>query len=200
MKNDRRIKKTDEAIFNAIMRICATCPIPEITVTQVAKEANITRKTFYDHFPTVTDACQALLNGIIAKLAFATESDWEMARKSLSEVDERTETEIRLRLYIGNVRKFIAEDLQRVRMNSRFVSPDELGGYLLEPLINQVKNGLFGETSRFEEDDELVASFILAGTLWAYRRGLLEDSKEKFDEIEEHACKLLMGGLGSLLR
>lgn len=198
MKVDRRTKKTERAIFDALRLISEDTPIAQMTVTRVAQEADITRKTFYDHFPTVVDAYQAMVDAMIERIAEKTTEDWRVATESRISMTAKEEMELRLRFFLGNVRELFEDEMERSSKRARFVTQEELTGYLLPPLTEQVRAGLFGNPKQFDGDEELVASFVLAGTLWAYRRGMAE-GKKPLDKIQQHACALLMGGLGSLL-
>ena len=46
---DRRITKTKEAIQNAFFQLIEENQTTKITITKIAKTANIDRKTFYTH-------------------------------------------------------------------------------------------------------------------------------------------------------
>ena len=55
MTEDRRITKTKAAIREAFFSIIKEKDAPKVTVTEIAKRANIDRKTFYLHYDS-TDA------------------------------------------------------------------------------------------------------------------------------------------------
>ena len=52
---DRRVARTKRNIYTAFFRLVQTKPIREITVSELARHADIDRKTFYLHFKTVQD-------------------------------------------------------------------------------------------------------------------------------------------------
>ena len=52
---DRRITKTKEAIQNAFFQLIEENQTTKITITKIAKTANIDRKTFYTHYNSPTD-------------------------------------------------------------------------------------------------------------------------------------------------
>lgn len=58
MTEDRRITKTKAAIREAFFSMIKEKNAPKITVTEIAKRANIDRKTFYLHY----DSTEAIIN------------------------------------------------------------------------------------------------------------------------------------------
>lgn len=50
---DRRVARTKRNIYTAFFRLAQTKPISDITVSELARYADIDRKTFYLHFKTV---------------------------------------------------------------------------------------------------------------------------------------------------
>lgn len=55
MNTDLRIIKTKKAIWDAFMKLISTKDYNDITVTLLAKEANISRKTFYTYYSSIGD-------------------------------------------------------------------------------------------------------------------------------------------------
>ncbi len=58
MKEDRRITKTKTAIWEAFFSMIKEKNAPKITITEIARRANIDRKTFYLHY----DSTEAIMN------------------------------------------------------------------------------------------------------------------------------------------
>lgn len=195
---DRRVLKTNQAIFQALQNISERMPISQITVSAVAEEANITRKTFYDHFPTVLDAYQAFLDSVVKEVSEKTELDWQSIAESDAEYSPNEETEIRLMLFLGNVRELIELQALGSRRRNRYMTQEEQLSLLSKPFTSYVEKGLLGDPSRFGDEIALVADFVLAGMLWMYRRCLLNDGTDSFYEAQLRVCKLIMGGLSSI--
>ncbi len=59
-KTDRRVLKTRRAIEEAFERLIADTDYDKITVSAIAREANINRKTFYLHYDSVDDLIDSL--------------------------------------------------------------------------------------------------------------------------------------------
>ena len=62
---DPRIQKSKEAIRNALIKILSYKSLEEITITEIAKEANINRKTFYNNYENVYQVIEEIENDIV---------------------------------------------------------------------------------------------------------------------------------------
>ncbi len=58
---DIRVQKTKRAITNAFLTMATQKPIEKITVTDIVKEAQINKSTFYAHYRDIYDLMDALL-------------------------------------------------------------------------------------------------------------------------------------------
>lgn len=59
---DRRSRRTREALRTALLRLLKTKPLKSITVSELAREADINRATFYTHYQDVNDLFTSLQN------------------------------------------------------------------------------------------------------------------------------------------
>ena len=59
-KVDRRVARTKKAIEDAFEKLVAETDYSKITVSAIAKEANINRKTFYLHYSSVEDVLDSM--------------------------------------------------------------------------------------------------------------------------------------------
>lgn len=55
MKNDARVRYTQQALKNALLKILDSKPINKITVREVCEEAQLNRATFYSHYTDCYD-------------------------------------------------------------------------------------------------------------------------------------------------
>ncbi len=53
VRTDKRIIKTKKAVRTALIELMSKKDLVDITVSELAKKANINRKTFYSHYPNV---------------------------------------------------------------------------------------------------------------------------------------------------
>ena len=76
IKTDRRVKKTKDAIKKAFIDLLKTKDPIEMTVTELAKIADIDRKTFYSHYDSIGAIMQEFREDTIAQIndVFKTET------------------------------------------------------------------------------------------------------------------------------
>lgn len=185
-KRDRRLNKTDKAIQEALLDLLTGRPLAKISVSDVARQADIDRKTFYLHYATVEDAYQAIADNIIGE---------SMAR--IEEHLQITETMTPLSIFeayfssIGEIfldERFIAIWTARttpLELVFRYYG-DSLRRLMLKSEIFTVYN---------DKHREYVVSFLLYLTVGTYYTWLDNGRKESLDELTVLASRLAAQGL-----
>ena len=59
-KTDRRVDKTKKSIHNAFVALIQRKPYTSITISELAREANIDRRTFYRHYEYIDDVASEM--------------------------------------------------------------------------------------------------------------------------------------------
>ena len=67
-RQDRRVVRTKRAIRNAFAELFAKMPFEDITVTDIARKADINRKTFYNYYSGVHQIAEEIENEITLSL------------------------------------------------------------------------------------------------------------------------------------
>ena len=65
---DRRIKKTEDQILHATLKLLQNRPMDDLTVTEICYEANVSRSTFYLHYTEPKDIVEQLYNDVAITL------------------------------------------------------------------------------------------------------------------------------------
>ena len=65
---DKRCRKTRKAIKTSLIKLMSEKDISDITITEIAEEADINRKTFYAHYRDIYDILDEIENDLIEKL------------------------------------------------------------------------------------------------------------------------------------
>ena len=73
-KVDIRIIKTRKFIREAVLRLLSQKKIEEISITELAEEAQINRKTFYNYYQSVSDVVEEIENDTVEKFVLAIKS------------------------------------------------------------------------------------------------------------------------------
>ena len=74
---DRRTRKSDEAIRAAFLRLLFSVRFETISMSRLAAEADISRSTLYQHYPTRERILQATMTHIIDALANALTGEFD---------------------------------------------------------------------------------------------------------------------------
>lgn len=89
---DRRVIRTRRSIWNAFVTLMQQKDISEITVTELARVADIDRKTFYQYYDNIMDVYRELekeLSDELQQLLKEDEVDFEHFFRSLNEIMEK---------------------------------------------------------------------------------------------------------------
>lgn len=184
---DRRFVRTEQTIREAFLRLIEEQDFHKITVTAIAREADIDRKTFYLHYETVDAVADALIRE-------EAESFVRMlCEGSFFDGDTVDVTELFLDLSAR-----LAPDLLRTKKIHEHVTAEELLGKIEAPLTEALI-----EEDRFDlaESGPYVSycvSFFIAGLLAVYRRWLLSDSEIPLEDILAVANLAASSGINGL--
>jgi len=75
MKKDRRIEKTEQALRQAFLELCAERGYEKLSVSQIASRANVGRTTFYAHYSDKEELLTNSLSTMFDDLINNMESD-----------------------------------------------------------------------------------------------------------------------------
>lgn len=65
---DKRIRKTKNAIYNALKELYMEKDIEDISIMELTEKDNIGRKTFYLHYSSIDDVVNEIINNIYKKI------------------------------------------------------------------------------------------------------------------------------------
>lgn len=179
---DRRVARTKRSIYQAFFQLVQSKAIDEISVSELARVADIDRKTFYLHYQTVQDVFLEFKEMIYNRLM-----------EILSEAEKRGAENASFDFV------YFYDSLNAIMMeNMNFfekLSKDTSFMFLKNDFKNILKEALMdfyrewdGWNSEYEES--LYAEFIAAGaiSLWT---DWLHHKQVPLDEFRDNAIKLL---------
>jgi AcrR family transcriptional regulator len=85
MKEDRRIRKTKEAIKNSFLTLLSEKPMSQITVREIVDQADINRTTFYHYYLDVADLQTRLEEDIYQQIVCLIDENIKKKRHSSEE-------------------------------------------------------------------------------------------------------------------
>lgn len=184
---DRRVIKTKRAIKNALMHLLNDRDINDITISDIAAQADINRKTFYNYYSGVHEVIDEMEDEIISHVD-----------EALTDID-----------FIDNLENpyLIFEKLTSV------ISTDmDTFGYLLGMNTNvgllskmvdllkaKVKSVILPVVELDELRLNLMLEFMITGMVAVYKRWFNSDRRASIDEISRQMNILAFKGLNGYL-
>ena len=183
---DRRQIKTKKAIVKAFFDLTKEKDMSKITITELAKRADIDRKTFYLHFNSIAD----IYNELGAKVV-------DMLSETLTIFSENGNFDSPYELFI-TINALLTEKidvLKDIACKNEFTEfVFKIKDAFCEKLIASYTNSGFPETEQFK----LTAEFIASGTVSMYLRWLKGDVKISMDELALLAGSMTIHGVSGL--
>lgn len=163
-RTDMRVVKTLNAIKGAFNRLLETTEYPDITVSAVAREARVSRKTFYSHYSSVADLLR------------------EMARETVEDVVRSIQPEGELLSVEEWVGGFARATLATLRDNPHFennvvrcLSTASLITMVQQPLSEVFEREMRKRGISSSPNSEYGTAFFLGGLCSVYEAWALSD-------------------------
>lgn len=185
-KLDRRTAKTKKAIAIALAKLLSEKEINKITITDIAKEADINRKTFYNYYSSVYEVIDDIENEIVS--AFS---------KSLSEIDMKSDFQ-KPQIILGVLMEIIR---QHADFYGRIFTaganpnlPDKIAAAITERLKSEFE-------ARTELDGiklEIISTYTIAGMAAVYREWFRSGKAIAVEEVSKYCTELMLGGINGM--
>ena len=190
---DRRIVRSRNAILSAFERLLMEKPLADITVSAIAREANVDRKTFYVHFGTVDGLLDAIAEDVVETIVDSV----KLTLASLGgNPNERAlgaaET------FFKTVNEALCNNLMLNRQLIENIPLDDFMARLREPLERKITERDLLPHGLKDELFDYYLAFLLSGIIGIYRTWALSDGSVPIERISEVANNLTLNGLSSL--
>ena len=187
-KTDRRVLRTRKAIKEAFDRLLAQQALDKITVSAIAREADIDRKTFYLHYGTIDDLVQDVAADNMREIeAFLKE------RGEGKSVEECVHLTIQLinETLLSDLKKYekIASNLSLEQIIERI---EKSSGILLEAIEPHIDASLHVQDAA---QRHMQLRFYLAGALSLYTEWLNSDHKLPLENVSHVVEDILTANL-----
>lgn len=190
---DRRIVRSRNAILSAFERLLMEKPLADITVSAIAREANVDRKTFYVHFGTVDGLLDAIAVDVVEMIVDSVE-------KTLASMDGDT-NECALgaaATFFKTVNEALCNNLVLNRQLIENIPLDDFMARLRAPLEHEIAERDLLPHGLKDEMFDYYLAFLLSGIIGIYRTWALSDDSVPIERVSEVANDLTLNGLSSL--
>lgn len=177
IENNQRYQQTEEKIVKAYGHLATQKSVDKITVTDICKEANIHRTSFYGHFESILELSSYVSNLQFQNLIkeFVTEDGWDLYQGILSEL------------------KFFYCHQALIRKNFKEASSTEHINKIFMELITPDLQTSYKKKFNLKNDTELIyhQSFVGAGFIEIIKRWILSGCQETPETIAGIMCNFL---------
>jgi AcrR family transcriptional regulator len=185
---DRRIKKTKKIISDTLVSLLQKKEIHQISITELCDQADINRKTFYNHYQGIKDVLNEIEDDYVMKyLSYLRKENKHYDLTNLHPFITRLTEEIDKKASLYMV---ISKKEEYVYIKEKI--KNELSIYLNKIVKNEKK--IDHETLFFYID------FITAGISSVYQEWLLSGKKMKKDKLNKLLCQVINNGSQIVLK
>ena len=184
-KIDRRVIKTRAAIKAALDKLVKERGMDKLTVSALAREANIDRKTFYLHY----DSIDALIDSTASDMVEDIISTIDPDRLSANPCEQ-------VRLTLAHVNEKICADVELYAYMANNLSMDFVLGHIEKALVHYAKTVGVEHLPRelFADGDPEYyrPRFYLAGAVSVYSEWLCSDRTRPIEDVAEVVADALI--------
>ena len=190
---DRRIVRSRNAILSAFERLLMEKPLDDITVSAIAREANVDRKTFYVHFGTVDGLLDAIAVDVVEMIVDSVE-------KTLSSMGGNTNERAlgAAATFFKTVNEALCNNLVLNRQLIENIPLDDFMARLRAPLEHEIAERDRLPQGLKDEMFDYYLAFLLSGIIGIYRTWALSDGSVPIERVSAVAIDLTLNGLSSL--
>ena len=184
---DRRVIKTKRAIKNAFAKLLSQKDINDITISDIAAEADINRKTFYNYYAGVHEVIDEIENDVVSHFDAA-----------LTEIDFKNSLN-RPYLIFEKLTNIINADMDFFGYLLSMNSNVSLSSKITDLLTGKVKTLIMQNVDVDEVHVDIMLEFMISGMVAVYRRWFNSDRSEPVEEISSQIKTLAFQGLNGFL-
>lgn len=190
---DRRIVRSRNAILSAFERLLMEKPLADITVSAIAREANVDRKTFYVHFGTVDGLLNAIAVDVVEMIV-------DSVGKTLSSMGGDTNERAlgSAASFFKTVNEALCNNLVLNRQLIENIPLDDFMARLRVPLEREIAERDLLPVGLKDEMFDYYLAFLLSGIIGIYRTWALSDGSVPIERVSAVANDLTLNGLSSL--
>lgn len=184
---DRRIVKTKQSIQSAYFELLQEKNRKKITISEVARKANIDRKTFYLHYDTVDEITREFCRDKVKELMELLRAG-DFPRETFS-----------IRELFEILNKLVADNLTAFKILSSQGEYHYFTDQIKELLVTEIVN-TYTESFPFSASElQLYAEFYISGIISVYVKWIREHMPFTLDELASRISTASFRGLERLI-
>lgn len=184
---DRRILKTRAAIQAAFRKLIKERGLAKVTVSALAREADIDRKTFYLHYESIDDLLNTAADRLISRV---------LAR--LDACEDCATPRDRIRDALDEVRDILLEDVDLFAYFATNLSLDVVSGHISHAVERYVEEHPVYSSVLSGQRAAYLMHFYLVGAVSAYSMWLQSDREVSIDWVCDVVADTLAMGWGEV--
>lgn len=189
---DRRVVRSRRAIVEAFERLIMVMPLEDVTVSAIAREADVDRKTFYQHFGSVDGLLVSISEDVVTELLDEVEA-------VMSAVEGPEDGSRIIERFFSALTDHMNQNLLLQQRYCEHVPSELLLEHVLRALMRQIVDRGLVSGAVPDEEMEMTLSFGLGGLISLYRWWLTSDRSVPVEEVMRRASQLAEHGMVSLL-
>ena len=170
-KTDRRIVRTRKAISAALDKLLAETDVTKITVSAIAREADIDRKTFYLHYSSIDNLLMSRGEESIEEVIGIIRRHRDGGRRE------------RIHAILQDVNTQVTNNVGYYKHIAKVMSTDSLLEMLASCLHPALEHSGIDIQMANVEEFRMRARFYLAGALSLYRTWILSDLSTPIESV-----------------
>lgn len=182
---DRRQIKTKKAIIAAFFVLLQEKNISKITITELARLANIDRKTFYLHYGSIAELYNDLGNMVVS-----------LIKKEIIDYSTANKTPYELFVNINDIINEKIDLFKDIAKNNDF---SDFVFNIKDILSNELINLYGKKNTPASERFKLTTEFIASGTISMYLKWLKGEANITMDELALLAAEMITNGASGLV-
>ena len=198
-KVDRRVVRTRNAIIEAFKKLLSEGPVEQITVSAIAREARVDRKTFYAHFGSIDGLMDAIVDETVVQIADTVEREYRRSTSDLEGGEDSIERASRcMDVFFEELNAAIYDNIALHRNWLEGMSDEKIIDLIREPLERELLNRQLIFSSAFFGDRlDWAISYFSAGILALYRMWATSDGSVPLDEVSQMARDFTLNGIST---
>lgn len=182
-KQDLRVIKTEKTLKAALYRLLSTTSYDKITVAALAREAQVSRKTFYDHYDSIDSLLEDLVRGEVN----------DVVAEAIEETRYASDERIFSSLAYSIMRAF--HESYEIEANVlRHVSPERALRAVRDPLAKAICSERTRRGFANVEHSEYYLTCYLEILFGCYSQWREDGCKEPLEEVAGIATQIMLNG------